>query len=116
MWDSTFTIRAEGPSYAGKIVRSTLGDVNSEAADSAALLTSELVADVMIDVGADPQLFIDSREGYIYVEVRATDSMHRHVEQLRTRQRTSALLNAVASSWGVDSCDDGSAVWFALSF
>ena len=108
MWDSTFTIRAEGPAYAGKIVRSALTDANGEAADSAALLASELVADAMIDVDADPQLFIDSREGHIYVEVRAVES--------RTRQRTSALLNAIASSWGIDSRKEGGAVWFALSF
>ena len=82
---SRFTIHAEHPAYAGKIVRTTLLGANNEAVDRAALLTSELVADAMIDADADPQLFIDTREGHIYVEVRAIDSLRRRVEPLRTR-------------------------------
>jgi hypothetical protein len=113
---SRFTIRAEHPAYAGKIVRSTLSGANGEAAERAALLTSELVADAMIDAEADPQLLIDTREGHIYVEVRATDSLPRHPELLNTRGWALTLLNTVASSWGVESRDDCRAVWFALTF
>jgi hypothetical protein len=113
---SRFTIRAEHPAYAGKIVRTTLRGANNEAVDRAALLTSELVADAMIDADADPQLFIDTREGHIYVEVRATDSLRRRVEPLRTRGWTLTLLDTSVSSWGIESRSDCRAVWFALNF
>jgi hypothetical protein len=113
---SRFTIRAEHPAYAGKIVRTTLRGANNEAVDRAALLTSELVADAMIDADADPQLFIDTREGHIYVEVRATDSLRRRVEPLRTRGWTLTLLDTAVSSWGIESRRDRRAVWFALNF
>ncbi len=111
-----FTIRAEHPAYAGKIVRSTLCGANSEAVERATLLTSELVADAMIDANAEPQLFIDAREGHVYVEVRATDSLRRLVEPLRTCGWALTLLNTVTSSWGIESRNDCRTVWFALNF
>ena len=84
--------------------------------NAATLLTSELVADAMIDTDAEPQLFIDAREGHVYVEVRATDSLRRLVEPLRTCGWALTLLNTVTSSWGIESRSDCRAVWFALNF
>jgi anti-sigma regulatory factor (Ser/Thr protein kinase) len=117
---SRFTIRAEHPAYAGQIVRSTLIGVHDEAAEVAALLTSELVTKAMVHAQAEPQLFVDTRQGYIYVEVRDPHadptSPRRAVEPWVPHGRGMTMMNALATSWGVESRDDCDAIWFDLEF
>jgi hypothetical protein len=116
VFDSRFTIHAEHPAYAGKIIRSTLSGANSDVVEDAALLTSALVADAMMHPGADPQLFIDTREGHIYVEVRDSDVKPQQVDRMRLRGWVLLILNALACSWGIESRSDGRVIWFDLSF
>jgi hypothetical protein len=116
---SRFSIRAEDPAYARQIVRSALGDADGDAVETAALLTSELVTNAMVLAHADPDLFLDAREGHIYVEVRNADS-DRACRPSRTQWMPRGwgldMINALATSWGSESRRDCDAVWFALSF
>ena len=117
---SRFTIRAEHPAYARKIVRSTLTGASSQAVDTAALLTSVLVTNAMTRTEADPQLFLDAREGHIYVEVRDSVATPNGpplpVEPARPQGMGLAIVDALATSWGTESRGEGEAVWFDLKF
>jgi len=116
MLDTRFTIHAGHPAYARKIMRSTLSGTDSDVVEDAALLTSELVAGAMMRPGADPQLFIDARDGHIYVEVRDSDITSRDVDRVRLSEWVLLIMNALASSWGIESRGDDRVVWFDLSF
>lgn len=113
---SRFTIRAETPAYAGAIVRSTLSGADNKAMEDAALLTSEVVADAMTHPEADPELFLDVREGHIYVEVRDAEMHHRDAKAMEPHDSALTLLKTVASSWGTESGGSSRAVWFDLIF
>jgi hypothetical protein len=115
---SPFTIRAEHPAYARRIVRSTLSGAHGDAVEAAALLTSELVTNAMVLAKADPELFLDTRQGHIYVEVRESvdNSAHDPREEWTPTGWGLDMINALASSWGVESHHDGETVWFALTF
>jgi hypothetical protein len=116
---SRFTIRAEHPAYARRIVRSTLSGAHGDAVETAALLTSELVTNAMVLAKADPELFLDTREGHIYVEVRESVG-HSELDPTHTEWTPTGwgldMINALASSWGVESHDHGEMVWFDLTF
>jgi hypothetical protein len=116
MLDTRFTIHAEHPAYARKIMRSTLSGSDDDVVEDAALLTSELVADAMMRPDTDPQLLIDTRDGHIYVEVCDSGFTSQHVERVRLSEWVLLMMNALASSWGIESRSDGRVVWFDLSF
>jgi hypothetical protein len=113
--DSRFTIHAEHPAYAAKIIRSILTGADRDVVEDAALLTSELVAQAMLHAGTDPQLFVDTREGHLYVEVRDADAGTRPLDRVRLHGWALLLLHALARSWGAESRSDGRVVWFDLS-
>ena len=110
-----FSIHAEHPAYAGTIMRSTLRGANSNVVENGALLTSELVAEAMLHLAADPELFIDTMEGHIRVEVRGFDRPCEDVDRVRLRECVLLMMNALASSWGIESRGDSQIVWFELS-
>jgi hypothetical protein len=121
--NSRFTVRAEDPAYARQIVRSVLVDADRDAVETAALLTSELVTNAMVLASADPQLFLDTREGHIFVEVRDFVELRDTGPVLRLSCQEWAprglgldMINALATSWGSESRGDGQAVWFDLAF
>lgn len=114
-----FTIRVEDAAYARRIVRSTLRGAPSDAVETAALLTSELVANAMLFAHADPELFLDTREGHIYVEVRDADAdpaLTQCHEEWMPRGWGLDMINSLATSWGNESRADGDTVWFDLTF
>jgi hypothetical protein len=116
---SRFTIRAEDAAYARQIVRSALSGAPSDAVETAALLTSELVTNAMVFANADPELFLDTREGHIYVEVRdaaADPALNQCGEEWTPRGWGLDVINALATSWGNESRRDCDAVWFDLTF
>ncbi len=110
-----FTIHAEHPAYAGKIMRSTLRGANSHVVETGALLTSELVGEAMLHSAADPELFIDTMEDHIRVEVRGFDKPCGDVDRVGMRECVLLMMNALASSWGIESRGDFRIVWFDLS-
>jgi hypothetical protein len=114
---SRFTIRAEDAAYARQIVRSTLSGAPSDAVEAAALLTSELVTNAMVTGNADPQLFLDTRAGHIYVEVRDAFTTFDTCRREWTPKGWGLdLINALATSWGNESRGECDAVWFDLRF
>jgi hypothetical protein len=116
---SRFTIRAEDASYARQIVRSTLSGAPRDAVETAALLTSELVTNAMVLADVDPQLFLDTREGHIHVEVRDADLNHAFdpcCKKWTPRGWGLDMINALATSWGSEARGDCEAVWFDLAF
>jgi len=116
---SRFTIRAEDAAYARKIVRSALNGAPTDAVETAALLASELVTNAMVFANADPELFLDTREGHVYVEVRdaeADPAQAQCGEDWTPRGWGLDMINALATSWGNESRADCDAVWFDLTF
>jgi len=114
-----FTIRAEGAAYARQIVRSVLSGAPSDAVETAALLTSELVTNAMVLAHADPELFLDTREGHIYVEVRdarADPALDHCDHEWVPRGWGLDMINALATSWGNEWRADCDTVWFDLTF
>ena len=109
-----FTIHAEHPAYARKIIRSTLSGANGDAVEVAVLLTSELVAEVMTHPGANPQLLIDTMEEHLHVEVRDFDKHSQNVDRLALRGWMLFIMKALASSWGIESRGEYQVVWFEL--
>jgi len=114
VFDSRFTIHAEHPAYAGKIIRSALRGAESDVVEDAVLLTSELVAHAMLHSGADPQLFVDTRQGHIYVEVRDAEVTPPQVDRVGLQGWVLLIVNALACSWGTESRRDGRVIWFDL--
>jgi hypothetical protein len=97
-------------------MRATLSGTDNDVAEDAALPTSELVADAMMRPDADPQLFIDTMEGHIYVEVRDSGFTSQSVERVGLSEWVLLMMNALTSSWGIESRSDGRVVWFDLAF
>jgi len=116
MFDNRFTIQSGTPAYARKIVRSTLSGADRGVVEDAVLLTSELVADSMMRSDNDPQLLIDTREGHVYIEVRDSGYTTPHVDRKRLSEWVLLIVNALASSWGIESHRNGQLVWFDLAF
>jgi hypothetical protein len=116
---SRFTIHAEDPAYARQIVRSALSGAPRDAVETAALLTSELVANAMVFAHVDPELFLDTREGHIYVEVRdaeADPALDQCCQEWAPRGWGLDMINALATSWGNEWRADCGAIWFDLTF
>jgi len=121
---SRFTIRAEGPGYSRQIVRSALIGERGEAIEDAALLTSELVADVMARGSEDPDLFVDVRKGHLHVAVYGTgtsvslgiddEADERSGVLHDVRRSRLRIVDALSSAWGHESRLDVDALWFDL--
>jgi len=83
------------------------------------LLTSELVNNAIVHGSGVAALVLEVDHGCVHVEVHDTDPTVRLVplpfEPFSVRGRGLAIVNALASSWGVDPRSDGKAVWFELN-
>jgi hypothetical protein len=111
-----FSIHAEHPEYASKIMRSTLSGANGNVVEDAAHLTSELVAEAMLHRCANPELYVDTMEDHIHVEVRDFDMISEDVDRVKLRASLLLMMNALTASWGVKPRDNCGVVWFDLSF
>jgi hypothetical protein len=111
-----FTIHAEHPDYARKIMRSTLSGAKSEVVEDAALLTSEVVADAMLHREVNPELLIDTTKDRIHVEVRDFDKPREDVDRMELRAPVLLMMNSLAASWGVEPRGDYGVVWFDVPF
>ena len=88
------------------------------AVDSAQLLTSELVTNAVVHAGTDVQVIVEAHHDVVHVEVidltqRPPVVRFTPYDDLQTG-RGLALLESVASAWGVDSLDRGKSVWFDI--
>ena len=106
------------PAAARRFVMDTLtGWGLRELADPAALLVSELVTNALVHGRSPVRVELSRKERVLHVEV--TDLVggwptRRHHGPDATTGRGLALVEALASAWGVASRADGKSVWFQL--
>jgi anti-sigma regulatory factor (Ser/Thr protein kinase) len=106
------------PRFARAVLRDTLERWHLEALlDVAALLTSELVTNVVHHVGAPMTLRVSRDVTTLRVEVDdrspASPSV-RHVRPQSEHGRGVFLVDALASDWGTERTAAGKTVWFEL--
>lgn len=92
--------------------------VASDIADAAVLLTSELTTNAILHARSDLTVIVRLDDGVIRVEVaddnpRLPSPSFIPVEALSGRGLN--LVQAVASSWGIEKHEDGKTVWFELA-
>jgi anti-sigma regulatory factor (Ser/Thr protein kinase) len=87
-------------------------------AETARLLTSELVTNAVLHARTAMTLSVDETEGGIRVSVTdespVPPAMRRH-SALATTGRGLRLLDQLADAWSVDDTNAGKTVWFTLS-
>ena len=87
--------------------------------DDAALLVTELVANVIDHVGGEASLTLEltSSEGWLRIAVRDGSSVRPVVQELsqeRPRGRGLRMVQAIADRWGSEDHHGGKRVWFEL--
>ena len=86
--------------------------------ETAELLATELVTNVVVHVGSPSELRIDSRPAVVRVEVRDHGAGVPAVDTPTVdgvRGRGLVIVDGMADAWGVDPIpDDGKTVWFEL--
>jgi anti-sigma regulatory factor (Ser/Thr protein kinase) len=111
---------AASPRSARRFVAAALATwALDELCDTLALLTSELVTNVVLHVRAECELRVRRLPGAVRVEVRdpspvAPHRGHQHRDP-GTTGRGMVLVDALASDWGVDAGADGKTVWFEVA-
>jgi anti-sigma regulatory factor (Ser/Thr protein kinase) len=88
--------------------------------DDAALLTTELVSNVIDHVGGEATFTVevDSSGDWLWIAVvdgSAIPPVVRELDRDRPRGRGLRLLQAIATRWGSDEVGDGKRVWFELA-
>src|SRR4051794_25303886 len=87
--------------------------------DDAALLVTELVANVVDHVGGEASLTLEltSSEGWLRIAVRDGSSVRPVVQELsrsRPRGRGLMMVQEIADRWGSEDHQGGKRVWFEL--
>jgi anti-sigma regulatory factor (Ser/Thr protein kinase) len=120
MVNTRFTVHSENPVHARQAMRASLLDVEPELVERAELLISELVTNAVVHGAGDPLVVIDVHSDCVHVEVHDADPTPSltplHVDAYSEHGRGLAIVDALASSWGVASQDAGKAVWFDIDF
>ncbi len=106
-------------SEARRFIRDLLTDWDEhEALDVAELLLSELVTNAVLHAGSAVVVSVQRRTRALHVEVgdlSATRPTERHHEVMSTTGRGLDLVQALASSWGVEARQPaGKAIWFEV--
>ena len=109
---------SRSPSLARRFVDETLrrwdcGDL----LDSVSLLVSELVTNAVIHAGSDVEVSVALLPNAVRVEVLDHDPtmpVARDAADDDTSGRGMAILDALASAWGMDPAEGGKVVWFEL--
>jgi anti-sigma regulatory factor (Ser/Thr protein kinase) len=90
-----------------------------EAIEVAALLVTELVSNAVLHARTDIVLMVDVTPGRVILRVRdgsdATPIQQRYGVDAATG-RGIALVEQLASAWGVDRSEDGKEVWCQIDF
>lgn len=113
-----FSTWVEDSAYARRVVHSTFEGISPRVIATAQLLASELVANAIVHGSGNPALALDLRDDCIHIEVHDADPISDlqplTVSHSSPRGRGLAIVDALASSWGVRLHDEGKAVWFKL--
>ena len=106
------------PSRARRLVRSMLGDASEESQDMAQILVSELVNNALVHGMDAATLVVEVDEKKLHVEVldsRSDTDLHPlPLDTDREDGRGLAIVDALATGWGVEPRHVGKAVWFDL--
>jgi hypothetical protein len=88
--------------------------------ETAALLTSELVTNAIVHGAGEAVVAIDVGDAAVRVEVfdadLTFDLVPLRVGSSSVHGRGLAIVDALATSWGVEPRDGGKVVWFILDF
>lgn len=87
-------------------------------ADTACLLTSELVTNALVHSGAPVELVVDLDEARLAIEVIDASSespVPREAAPLDTGGRGLAMVAHLADAWGITRVVPGKSVWFSIS-
>jgi anti-sigma regulatory factor (Ser/Thr protein kinase) len=110
---------ATSPGQARSFVRSALRptDVDDDTIDTALLLTSELTTNAVLHARSDIDVTVRLLDKCLRIEIadentRLPTPTFASVDALSGRGLN--LVQAAATSWGIDSHDDGKIVWFEL--
>jgi anti-sigma regulatory factor (Ser/Thr protein kinase) len=109
----------EAASQARHVVRDLLQQGHRpDMADTACLLTSELVANAVVHAGAGVELVVDLDRARLAVEVIDASSVSprpAEADPLATDGRGLAMVEHLADAWGVTRIMPGKSVWFSLT-
>lgn len=109
----------EAASQARHVVRDLLRQGHRpDMADTACLLTSELVANAVVHAGAAVELVVDLDRARLAVEVidASSDAPQAvEAELLATSGRGLAMVAHLADAWGVTRVVPGKSVWFSIT-
>ena len=108
------------PAAARRFVRAALESVEADAVviETAELLTDELVTNAIIHAHSKSYLFIRAASGVVRVEVTDPDDRLPSLSAPDTEAlggRGLAIVNGLASAWGVERAGAGKTVWFELT-
>lgn len=86
--------------------------------DDAALLVSELVANVVLHARTEFTIRVRPMDDRLRIEVtdgNAVLPQRRHFDDVATTGRGLRLVSSISAAWGVDVRNDGKCVWFELN-
>jgi hypothetical protein len=111
---------ADNSAHARRIVASVLGGASPEVLEIAQLLVTELATNALFHGSGDAALVVEADNHFLHVEVLDSESTVNfaplHLAKSSPHGRGLALVEALASSWGVEPRLIGKAVWFDLDF
>lgn len=117
------SISLEGPgaaSSARRAVRTALEDRSPEIVETAVLLTSEIVTNALVHAADGATLVIEANGTSARIEVldpgHPTYLAPLEVDPWSEHGRGLAIVDRLASAWGVEARGYGKAVWFELRF
>lgn len=117
--EAAFPAELESAAAARRFAASVLASWRCDAlVESAQLLISELVVNAVLHAESAVTVRLSLRPGTLRVEVADTSSappQPREVDAAAVTGRGLLIVDAVASSWGVEPTDDGKSVWFELA-
>ena len=116
---SRIALPIENSGEARHMVRSTLGGASAETVEIAELLVSELVSNALVHGLGDATLIAEITKTHLHVEVLDSESTVTLTPLPRdaTREggRGLAIVDELATAWGVEPRLVGKAVWFDLA-
>jgi anti-sigma regulatory factor (Ser/Thr protein kinase) len=115
---SRFVVPVDRCGGARRVIRCKLGGVSPASIEIAQLLVSELVSNALIHGSAEATLIIELDGSRLHVEVLDSESTVNlralPIDVAREHGRGLAIVDALASAWGVEPRYVGKAVWFDL--
>ncbi|MCU1429606.1 MAG: regulatory protein [Actinomycetia bacterium] len=109
-----FDATTDAPAQARAFIRNALDPYETDSVETAALLASELVTNVVRHAHTALTLLLAWHESVLHVEVSDDDPHPAHQRAMRRRGGGYGLrlVEAFATAWGVRAYECGKTVWF----